>query len=72
MFKEMEQEIVKIKQNLKASQYRQNIYKKLKRVDKEFKIGDHVYLRGKLRKSSLKLGSRAKLAQTLLWFIRSP
>ena len=39
----------------------QKIYVDLKRVLKEFKIGDHVYLRVKPRKSSLKLGSCAKL-----------
>ena len=36
-------------------------YTYLKRVHKEFKIGDHVYLRVNPRKSSLKLGSCAKL-----------
>ena len=33
----------------------------MKRVHKEFKIGDHVYLRLKPRKISLKLGSCSKL-----------
>ena len=34
----------------------------MKRSYKEFKVGDHVYLRVKLRKSSLKLESCANLA----------
>ena len=33
----------------------------MKRVHKEFKIGDHVYLRVKPRKISLKLGICAKM-----------
>ena len=37
-------------------------YADLKRVHKEFKIGYHVYLRENPRKSSLNLGSCAKLA----------
>ena len=32
------------------------------RVNKEFSVGDHVYLRVRARKSSLKLGSCAKLS----------
>ena len=31
-------------------------------MDREFSVGDHVYLRVKARKSSLKLGSCAKLS----------
>ena len=37
-------------------------YAKLKRVHKEFKFGDHVYLGVRLRNSSLKLKSFSKLA----------
>ena len=61
MLKEVEQEFAKIRKNLKASQDKHKSYAYLKRVHKEFKIGDHVYLRLKPRKRSLKLGSCAKM-----------
>ena len=62
LLKEMEQEVVKIKQNLKAAQDRQKIYADKHRVKRDFSVGDHVYLRVKAKKSSLKLGSCAKLS----------
>ena len=55
LLKEMEQEVVKIKKNLKAAQDIQKIYADKHRVNKEFSVGDHVYLRVKAKKSSLKL-----------------
>ena len=57
----MEQEVAKIKQNLKASQDRQKSYADKHRVHREFSVRDRVYLRVRERKSSLKLGSCAKL-----------
>ena len=62
LLKEMEQEVVKIRQNLKATQDRQKSYADKHRVNKEFIVGDHVYLRVRARKSSLNLGSCAKLS----------
>ena len=62
LLQEMEQEIVKIRKHLKATQDRQKIYVDLKRSHKEFNINDHIYLRLRSRKSSMKLGSCAKLA----------
>ena len=61
LLKEMEQEVVKIRQNLKTAQDRQKIYADKHRMNREFSIGDHVYLRVKEKKSSLKLGSCANL-----------
>ena len=58
----MEQEIVKIRQNLKAAQDRQKSYADKHRVNREFSVGDHVYLRVRARKSSLRLGSCVKLS----------
>ena len=58
----MEQEVAKIRMNLKASQDKQENYVDKHRVDREFNVGDHVYLRVKEKKSSLKLGSCAKLS----------
>ena len=52
ILKEMEQEIVKIRHKLKETRDRKKSYVYLKRVHKEFKIGDHVYLRVNPMKSS--------------------
>ena len=42
LLKEMEQEVVKIRQNLKAAQDRQKIYADKHRVNREFSVGYHV------------------------------
>ena len=60
--KEMEQEVVKNSYNLKATQDKWKIYADKHMMNKEFSIGDHVYLGVKVKKSSLKLGSCAKLS----------
>ena len=62
LFKEMEQEVVKIRKNSKAPQDRQKSYADKHRVNREFSVGDHVYLRVRVKKSSLKLGSCAKMS----------
>jgi hypothetical protein len=62
MLKEMEQQVTQIKQNLKVTHDRQKSYIDQKRTPREFKMGDHVYLRVRPRKSSLKMGDCAKLA----------
>ena len=62
LLKEMEQEVAKIRQSLKAAQDRQKSYADKHRVNREFSVGDHVYLRVKAKKSSLKLGSCSKLS----------
>ena len=61
LLKEMEQEVVNIRQKLKAAHDRQKSYTDKHRVNREFSVGDHVYLRVRERKSFLKLGSCAKL-----------
>ena len=62
LLKEMEQEVVNIRKNLKVAQDRQKIYADKYRVNREFNVGDHVYLRVRAKKSSLKLESCAKLS----------
>ena len=52
----------KIKTNLKASQERPKIYADKGINRKEFKVGDHVFMKVKSNKSSLKLGACSKLA----------
>ena len=59
---EMEEQMVKIRHNLKVAQDK-NIICAVKGIThKEFKVGDHVFLKVKANRSSLKLGSCAKLA----------
>jgi hypothetical protein len=62
MLKEMEQEVVQIKQNLKIAQDRQKIYADIKMTPREFKTRDHVYLRVRPWKRSLRMGACAKMA----------
>ena len=54
--------MVKIKQNLKATQDRQKVYAKKNRTQREFKVGEHVLLKVNPKNSSLKLGSFTKMA----------
>jgi hypothetical protein len=61
MLKEMEQQVIQIKQNLKVAQNRQKSYTERKRTPREFKTGDQVYLRFRPRKSSLRMGACSKL-----------
>jgi hypothetical protein len=58
----MENMVRTVQQNLKEAQDRQKSYVDKKRRHLEFQVGDHVYLKVKARKSSLKLGNCAKLA----------
>ena len=58
----MEKEVIKFRKNLKAAQDRKKSYADKHRVNREFSIGDHVYLRVKAKKSSLNLGSCAMLS----------
>ena len=60
--KEMEQEVARIRHNLKATQDRHKSYADKNIVHRDFHVGDHVYLKVRPRKSSLKLGSCSKLS----------
>jgi hypothetical protein len=62
MLQEMENMVRKVQQNLKEAQDRHKSYADQKRRHLKFQVGDHVYLKVKARKSSLKLGNCAKLA----------
>jgi hypothetical protein len=59
--KEMEEEMQKINQNLKVAQDRQKSYADKNKTHREFKVGEHVFLKVKAKRSSLKLGNCAKL-----------
>jgi hypothetical protein len=62
LLREMEDKMLKIKHNLKASQDRKKSYADKGRTHREFKVGDHVFLKVKANRSSLKLGNYSKLA----------
>ena len=62
MLAEMEAEVRKIRQNLKAAQDRQKVYADKRRSYHEYEIGDHVYVQIKPKKSTLRWASCAKLA----------
>jgi hypothetical protein len=50
LLREMEEKMIKIKQNLKVAQDRQKIYVDNGRTHMEFKVGDHVFLKLKAKK----------------------
>jgi hypothetical protein len=58
----MEEQMLKIKQNLKDAQDRKKSYADKKRTHRECKVEDHVFLKMKANKSSLNLGNCLKLA----------
>jgi hypothetical protein len=58
----MEEQMLKIKQNLKSSHDRQKSYGDKNRTHREFKVGEHVFLKVKANRSYLKLGNCTKLA----------
>jgi hypothetical protein len=60
--KDMEEKMSKIKHNSKVSQDRKKIYLDKGITHREFKVGDHVFLKVKAKISSLKLGNCSKLA----------
>jgi hypothetical protein len=54
--------MLKIKQNLKASQDRQKSYVDKNRIHREFKVGYHLFLKVKSNRSSLNMGNYTNLA----------
>jgi hypothetical protein len=58
----MQKQMLKIKQNLKVAQDRKKRYAEKGRTHREFKVGDHVFLKVKANINSLKLGNCSKLA----------
>jgi hypothetical protein len=62
LLREMEDQMLKIKKNLKAAQDRKKSYADKGKTYMEFKVGDHVFLKVKANRSSLKLGNCSKLA----------
>jgi hypothetical protein len=61
MLKEMEQQVIQIKKNMKIAQDIQKSYVDMKWTSREFKEGDHVYFRIRPRKISLRMGACSKM-----------
>jgi hypothetical protein len=61
LLRKMEEKMLKIKKNLKVAQDKKKIYVDKGRTDREFKVGDHDFLKLKSNKISLKLGNCSKL-----------
>jgi hypothetical protein len=55
------EQMIKINKNLKATQDRKKSYVDKGITNREFKVGDHVFLKVKANRSSLKLGNCSKL-----------
>jgi hypothetical protein len=60
--KEMEKQMLKIKQNLKVARDRKKSYADKKRIHREFKVGNQVFPKVKSKRISLKLGKCTNLA----------
>jgi hypothetical protein len=61
LLREIEEQMVKIKQNLKASQDRKKCYVDNTKNHNKFLLGDHVFLKVNAKKISLKLENCSKL-----------
>jgi hypothetical protein len=59
--REMEDQMIKIKKNLKVAQDRQKSCVDKGRTHREFNVRDHVFFKVKANRSSLKLGNCSKL-----------
>ena len=56
LLKEREEIVKKVQGNLKIAQDRQKSQAYLKRTPKEFQVGEHVFIKVRLKKISLRLG----------------
>ena len=65
LLKDLEQLVTKVQVNLKEAQDFQKSYTDQKRKDKDYQIGNHVYLKVKAKRISLILGRCNKLAPSL-------
>jgi hypothetical protein len=62
LLKEMEEQMGKINQNLKASQDRHKSYADKNKILREFKVSEHIFIKVKAKRSSIRLGCYPKLA----------
>ena len=66
LLKEMEVIVKQVQSNLKIAQDRQKSQANLKRTPKKFQVGEHVFIKVRPKKSSLRLGSYAKISTSIL------
>jgi hypothetical protein len=59
---EMEEKIKTIRKRIKEARDRQKSYVKAHHVNRSYEVGDQVFLRVKLHKSSINFGKGAKLS----------
>ena len=59
---DLEQLVTRVQGNLKEAQDRQKSYADKKKKDRDYQVGEHVYLKVKSKQSSLILGRCGKLA----------
>jgi hypothetical protein len=69
LLKEMEDQMLKIKQNLKVAQDRQKSYADKGRTQREFKVGNHVFLKVKSQHKFPEVGKLFKVGSSLLWVV---
>ena len=62
LLKDMELTMKQVQQNLKVVQGSQKSYACLKRTPRDFQVGEHVYIKVKHKKNSLRLGEYSNLA----------
>jgi hypothetical protein len=67
LLKEMEEHIVRIRHNLKAAQYKQKSYVDKNTVFKDFKVGEHVFLRKARGKHNVVHKSPYRVFHTCTW-----
>jgi hypothetical protein len=60
VIQEMEEQMKTIRQRIKEAQDRQKSYADAHQVDRSYEVGDRVFLRVKLPKSSIMFGKGAK------------
>ena len=62
LLKEMEKIVKEVQGNMKFAQDRQKSQADLKRNPKELQVGEHVFIKVRPKKSSMRLGSCANIA----------
>jgi hypothetical protein len=65
----MEEQMVNIMKNLKVTQDRKTSYADKSRKYREFKVGEHVFLKVKAKRISLDIGKFPKVGSKKLWAI---
>jgi hypothetical protein len=65
LLKDMEDQMVRIKQNLKEVEYRQKVYPYKNTTNRKFKVGEHVILKVNPKKIYLKFGICTNLESIL-------